>query len=91
MPNAYNEHTKGEVKDIFAAAGVPTKKVVVLNESLAGIIGYIRAYTRFACVLACPWVVGCSPGRFLARSPTPSPQPHTYTQTHTHPHLCAQT
>lgn len=42
VPNAYDEHTKEEVKDILEAAGVPKAKVTILNESLAGMIGYIR-------------------------------------------------
>jgi hypothetical protein len=42
VPNAYDENTKEEIKDIFDAAGVPKAKVIILNESLAGMLGYIR-------------------------------------------------
>ncbi len=42
VPNAYDENTKEEIKDIFDAAGVPKAKVIIFNESLAGMLGYIR-------------------------------------------------
>ena len=42
MPNAYNEHTKEEIKDIFDAVGLPKAKVTIVNESVAGMLGYIH-------------------------------------------------
>ncbi len=50
VPNAYNENTKEEIKTIFEAAGLPKKKLLVLNESLAGMLGYIRESCGWPCV-----------------------------------------
>lgn len=47
VPNAYNEEHKQDVKKIFNAAGLLYSKITILNESLAGMLGYIHLNMDF--------------------------------------------
>jgi hypothetical protein len=79
VPNAYNEHTKEEIKDIFDAAGVPKPKLTILNESLAGMLGYIRACRLSSFPSGAFDLVVVTDGGLLTRIAHPTPTPQTST------------